>query len=230
MEEKTYKTYRQQLAKLRSRGMGIKEGAQGVRAMRILEQENYYNVINGYKSLFLEREATDVLDEKYKEGTTFNEVYALYCFDREVRTIYLKFLLKLENSLKTVIAHEFSSVYGHDNYLKLSNFQSTVSTDTSDLKYIAKTHRLDMLKDIDEIRRISAEENAEAVIKLIGDIHQELARQMGKHHNVVTHYMTQHGYIPLWVLVNVLTFGKITNFYLHMKLTDKQRVAKFFWS
>lgn len=50
--------------------------------MRILEQENYYNVINGYKSLFLEREATDVLDEKYKEGTTFNEVYALYCFDR----------------------------------------------------------------------------------------------------------------------------------------------------
>ena len=138
MEEKTYKTYRQQLAKLRSRGMGIKEGAQGARAMRILEQENYYNVINGYKSLFLEREATDVLDEKYKEGTTFNEVYALYCFDREVRTIYLKFLLKLENSLKTVIAHEFSSVYGHDNYLKLSNFQSTVSTDTSDLKYIAK--------------------------------------------------------------------------------------------
>mgnify|MGYP004526090351 CR=1 FL=1 len=81
-EEKTYKTYRQQLAKLRSRGMEIKEGAQGARAMRILEQENYYNVINGYKSLFLEREATDVLDEKYKEGTTFNEVYALYCFDR----------------------------------------------------------------------------------------------------------------------------------------------------
>ena len=109
-------------------------------------RKNYYNVINGYKSLFLEREATDVLDEKYKEGTTFNEVYALYCFDREVRTIYLKFLLKLENSIKTVIAHEFSSVYGHDNYLKLSNFQSTVSTDTSDLKYIAKTHRLDMLK------------------------------------------------------------------------------------
>ena len=45
MEEKTYKTYRQQLAKLRSRGMGIKERAQGARAMRILEQENYYNVI-----------------------------------------------------------------------------------------------------------------------------------------------------------------------------------------
>lgn len=29
MEEKTYKTYRQQLAKLRSRGMVIKKGSQG---------------------------------------------------------------------------------------------------------------------------------------------------------------------------------------------------------
>ena len=35
---------------------------------------------------------------------------------------------------------------------------------------------------------------------------------MSKHHQVVTHYMTEHGYIPLWVLVNVLTFGKIENF------------------
>ena len=228
MEQKTYKTCRQQLSKLRSRGMVIKSGSQSSRAMRILEQENYYNVINGYKALFLAKEATDVADEEYKEGTTFDEVYALYCFDRDIRTIYLKFLLKLENSLKTVIAREFSSKYGHDNYLKLANFQSNASTEQSELKYIAKSYKLDITKDIDEIQQISAEQNTEAVIKLIGDIHQELARQMGKHHNVVTHYMTQHGYIPLWVLVNVLTFGKITNFYLHMKLQDRQQVAKFF--
>ena len=47
MEEKTYKTYRQLLTKLRSRGMIIGKGSQGSRVMRILEQENYYNVING---------------------------------------------------------------------------------------------------------------------------------------------------------------------------------------
>lgn len=51
---------------------------------------------------------------------------------------------------------------------------------------------------------------------------------MSKHHQVVTHYMTHHGYIPLWVLVNVLTFGKITNFYFNMKINDKKNVAKFF--
>jgi len=208
--------------------MVINRGSQASRTMRILEQENYYNVINGYKSLFLESEATDIVDEKYKVGTTFDEVYALYCFDREIRNIYLKFLLKLENSLKTVIAHEFSSVYGHDNYLKLANFQSTASVDPGDLNYVAKKNNLKLPDDIKRVQQISAEENAEAVTKLIGDIHQEIARQMNKHHQVITHYMTQHGYIPLWVLVNVLTFGKITNFYLYMKPNDKIRVAKFF--
>lgn len=198
MSEKTYKSYRQLLNILRSRGMTIGKGSQGSRVMRILESENYYNVINGYKELFLASAATSTTDEVYKPGTTFNEVYALYTFDRELRNIYLKYLLKLENTFKTVIAHEFSKKYGHDNYLKIENFD------------------------------ISNEQKITSAIKLVGDIQQEIARQMSKHHQVVTHYMTEHGYIPLWVLVNVLTFGKIENFYKNMKTVDKTIVAKQF--
>lgn len=198
MAEKNYKSYKQQLNILRSRGMIIGKGSQGSRVMRILERENYYNVINGYKELFLSSKATATTDEIYRTGTTFDEVYALYNFDRELRNIYLKYLLKIENTFKTVIAHQFSAQYGHDNYLKIDNFDS------------------------------SSERNISSAIKLIGDIQQEIARQMSKHHQVVTHYMTEHGYIPLWVLVNVLTFGKIENFYKNMKPVDKTVVAKQF--
>lgn len=198
MADKSYKSYRQQLNILRSRGMVIGKGSQGSRVMHILERENYYNVINGYKELFLASKATATTDEVYKIGTTFDEVYALYNFDRELRNIYLKYLLKLENTFKTVISHEFSVKYGHDNYLKIENFDN------------------------------SNERNISSSIKLIGDIQQEIARQMSKHHSVVTHYMTEHGYIPLWVLVNVLTFGKIENFYKNMKPIDKTIVAKQF--
>lgn len=198
MADKSYKSYRQQLTILRSRGMIIGKGSQGARVMRILERENYYNIINGYKDLFLASKSTANTDEVYKTGTTFNEVYALYNFDRELRNIYLKYLLKLENSFKTVIAHEFSAKYGHDTYLKIENFDN------------------------------STERNISSSIKLIGDIQNEIARQMSKHHQVVTHYMTEHGYIPLWVLVNVLTFGKIENFYKNMKPADKTIVAKQF--
>ena len=198
MAEKTYKSYRQQLRILRSRGMIVGKGVQGSRIMRILERENYYNVINGYKELFLSSKATASTDEMYKAGTTFDEVYALYNFDRELRNIYLKYLLKIENTFKSIIAHEFSAKYGHDNYLKTENFN------------------------------ISNERTIASAVKLIGDIQQEIARQMNKHHQVVTHYMTEHGYIPLWVLVNVLTFGKIENFYKCMKPADKIVIAKQF--
>ena len=195
MAEKVYKSYRQQISILRSRGMIIGKGSQGSRVMRVLERENYYNVINGYKDLFLDHNQTNQSEDQYKTGTTFDEVYALYSFDRELRSIYLRFLLKIENSVKTVISHEFSAVYGHDNYLKVSNFNSSCNDDIS------------------------------ASIKLIGDIQQEIARQMSKHHQVVTHYMTEHGYMPLWVLVNVLTFGKIENFYKCMKPADRTKVS-----
>lgn len=92
MADKSYKSYRQQLNILRSRGMIIGKGSQGSRVMRILERENYYNIINGYKDLFLASEATAATDEVYKSGTTFDEVYSLYNFDRELRNIYLKSL------------------------------------------------------------------------------------------------------------------------------------------
>ena len=198
MSDKPYKSYRQQIAILRSRGMVIAKGSQGSRVMRILERENYYNVINGYKELFLDTPATATHDESYKPGTTFDEVYALYIFDRELRNIYLKQLLKVENRFKTVISHEFSEKYGHDNYLKIENFNTASAG------------------------------NISASVKLIGDIQQEIARQMNKHHQVVTHYMTEHGYIPLWVLVNVLTFGKIENFFKCLKPADKTIISKQF--
>ncbi len=227
MPDKEYKTYRQLITILRSRGMDIKKGSQGSRAMEILEQENFYNVINGYKDLFLDPASTPAA-EKYKIGTTFNEVYALYSFDREVRHIYLKYLLKVENTFKTVLSHEFSAVYGHDNYLKLENFETGPSPDQKVLKRIAGINHLDIRNDLAKIQQLSSEENIASVIKLIGDIQQEIARQMSKHHQVVTHYMSQYGYIPLWVLVNVLTFGKITTFYNLMKSNDKMTVARKF--
>ncbi|MGN1369992.1 MAG: Abi family protein [Aristaeellaceae bacterium] len=228
MSQKEFKTYRQLLTILRSRGMTIGKGSQGSRVMRILEQENYYNIINGYKTPFLSSVATATTDEAYMTGTTFDEIYALYCFDREIRGIYLRYLLKAENTLKTVISHEFSALYGHDNYLKMDNFQTVASTDPQDLNYIARKNQLKLPADMARVQRISRETNIENVTKLIGDIQQEISRQMSKHHEAVTHYMTQHGYIPLWVLVNILTFGKITAFYYNMKPTDRRKIATSF--
>ena len=119
---KEYKTFNQQLTILRQRGMIVPTDGT---PKRFLEQENYYNVINGYKDLFLKKDANGVpLDpEEYQTNTHYKELKALFLFDRELRFLFLKYILIFENSFKTVFSHEFSRKYPKANsYLELQNY------------------------------------------------------------------------------------------------------------
>lgn len=205
MENKVFKTYRQLINILREKGMDISKGSTGSRVMRVLEQESYYNIVNGYKDLFLNKTATRLKGEDvFYPNTDFFEMKALYDFDREIRSIFLKYILKIENNFKSALSHEFSNVYGYDNYLKLENFDNKDNIKENEQKKIAN------------------------ITKLFGDIQQEIARQLTKKNPMLVHYMTKHGFIPLWVLVNALTLGKVTTFYFNMKQNDKVVIAKRF--
>ena len=54
MSAKEYKTYEQLISILKSRGVNIAKEDES-RIIEILKKENYYNVINGYKALFLKK-------------------------------------------------------------------------------------------------------------------------------------------------------------------------------
>ena len=119
---KEHKTFNQQLTILRNRGVVVPTNG---KPKRFLEQENYYNVINGYKDLFLVKDSNNlpVEPELYQAGTHFNELKALFLFDRELRILLLKYLLIFENSIKTTVAYEFSKKYPRKNaYLDIANF------------------------------------------------------------------------------------------------------------
>ena len=44
----------------------------------------------------------------------------------------------------------------------------------------------------------------------------------------IAHYLSKHGYIPLWVLNNILTLGTISKFYSLMLPNERQKVSKHF--
>lgn len=193
---KPFRTHRQQISILRSRGLTINDGS---RAMRILERENYYSLINGYKDLFLMKDSKNrALDpEKYNEGSSFDEIYSLYCFDRELRGILLKELLKFECNIKTKIAYFFSKKYTEPNaYLNMINY----SRDPNQLK---------------------------EVLKLISTIYNSISRQ-SKKENPIGHYLDKHEEVPLWVMINYLTIGNIQNFYMCIEESLQNEIAKEF--
>ena len=63
-------------------------------------------------------------DKTYKEGTTFEELYSLFLFDRSFRNVLFKYLLVIENNLKSITSYQLSKKYGYRerDYLKPKNF------------------------------------------------------------------------------------------------------------
>lgn len=118
MEEKVFRDTRIQIGILKSRGVIIKNKRL---AKQLIRNINYYNLINGYKEPFLQQ---NTAHEKYIPGTTLEEIYALYEFDRKLRIITLEYILEIEKQVKSLISYCFSKVHGHKNYLKLENFDT----------------------------------------------------------------------------------------------------------
>lgn len=191
MSDKEFKSLNKQLRILRVRGVNTGNGSM---SKRLLEFENYYSVVNGYKDPFVVSSGST--GDVYRPGTTLREIAAVYEFDRELRVLLLPSLLLLEHHVKAVVAYEFSRNYTHHDYLRLQNFD--VGTQ-------------------DKIKNTSL---------LIANLHQDIVQSAKD--PCISHYLTTYGSVPLWVLANAISFGRLSVFYSNMKLPDRQAVAKHF--
>ena len=187
--EKTFKTIDEQIQILKDKNLIIEDIDN---TKEVLLRENYFFIM-GYRKLFLKQK-----ENKFISGVTFDELYALFIFDRNFRNIILKNILVIENELKSVISYQLSKKYGYKEkeYLNPKNFTS----------------------DKDKVRRVK-------------DLLEKMKRQIrinASTHNATMHYVSNYGYIPLWVLVKVLSFGIVCELYTILKKEDQIEVADIF--
>ena len=188
MDRKTFKTLDEQIEILKSKGLVINDIE---KAKNILLRENYF-FISGYRHLFMKSRK----EQQFIPGTTFEELYAMFVFDRRVRNIFFKNLLIIENNIKSLISYQLSKKYGYKekDYLNPKNFS----------------------KDPIKIRQVH-------------DILNKVKRQIRnnvKQHSATMHYVTNYGYIPLWILVKVLSFGIVSELYDILDDSDQIEIAK----
>ena len=103
---KPFKTHDEQIEILKSRGLII-EDEQRNQVKEFLKLENYYNVINGYKDLFLSEHSSN----QFKANTSFHDIYVLHQLDRHFRRLFLPDLLIFETNLKSLLAYHFSEAF-----------------------------------------------------------------------------------------------------------------------
>lgn len=85
----------------------------------MLKQIGYFGLISGYKELFKNKTTN-----KYKDGTTFEDIVALYKFDENLRELFLKYILQLERHIRSLASYYFTEKYGErqENYLNSNNY------------------------------------------------------------------------------------------------------------
>lgn len=190
MTNKIFKTLDEQIEILKNKGLVITDVD---KAKSILFRENYF-FLSGYRHLFMKR----YRDSKFIEGTTFEELYSTFLFDRKLRNIMFKYILVIENNIKSIVSYQLSRKYGirESEYLNPDN-------------YVEDPCKERQLKDIlNKMRR--------------------QIRVNSKQHSATMHYTTNYGYIPLWVVVKVLSFGIIAEFFNVLKEEDQYAIANVY--
>lgn len=179
---KPYRSVNEQLRILRSRGMAVDAGAG-----HVLRREGYYPIVNGYKDLFLDRKACLTAgDDRYGTGARFDDLYALFLFDRELRELLFSSITRAEAALKAVCAHEFTGLHPDEvnPYLNPDYYDSRCRP--SAMALIDKVFK--RILELDGNPRNRGDYGGKAYIR---------------------HCMEDHnGQVPLWVLANDLSFGQ----------------------
>ena len=188
--EKTFKSLEEQIEIMKSKGLVINDESF---CKEVLLRENYF-FLNGYRRAFMKNKDKS----RFINGTTFEELYSLFLFDRKIRNILFKNILIVENNIKSIISYQLSKKYGYreKEYLKPTNFNYS----------------------FDNKRQVN-------------DLISKMKRQIKNNavtHSATRHYVTNYGYIPLWVLVKVLSFGIVVELFSVLKKEDQYDIVDIY--
>lgn len=115
---KEYRTNEELIDYLSSKGVIISDKED---AIQKIERYTYYSIVNTYKAIFKNE------DGNYIDNVTFDEIYALFEFDKNLKHIILKYCLEIETVIKSIMANHISKVYGIKDYLDISNWDSSIN-------------------------------------------------------------------------------------------------------
>jgi len=138
------------------------------------------------------------VDRTFLPNTNFRELYAMFNFDRQIRNIIFKNILIVENNAKSIFSYQLSKKYG----IKEKNYLNPKNFNN------------------DPTRR-----------RQVNDLLKKMQRQIrvnGGQHSATMHYINNYGYVPLWIVVKVLSFGIISELYSILKPEDQKDIADIY--
>lgn len=200
---KDYLNVQAQLELLSSRGLACDD-----RSAKVLMREGYYAVINGYGKPFLDSAASrEAGEDRYMPGTTLDQVYALFCFDRALRMLTFGELMRVEGLLRAIVAESFLQSHpGPEDYLDERCFTTSQSYILGEDNYRRNLRQL-----LETLSRCAH-----------GHERDERERDDAR----LAHYREHYDSVPLWVVFSDFSYGNLYYFLALMKREDQLCACK----
>lgn len=136
--------------------------------------------------------------DHYEDGITIDAIYRLYCFDSRLRNILIHVIEQLEIQLRTQISNYLGVEYGPEGYMDAANFTQKNTKDGSSIHTIT----------IDKFKQEC--------------VHQKNIPFV-KHH-----LLTYNGRFPIWVAIELFTFGNLASLFDIMVPDDKKAISALY--
>lgn len=171
-----------------------------------LKEVGYYHLITGYKELFRNKAV-----KKYKRGVYFEDIYALYEFDKSLREIFFKYLQIIELTFASHISYYFCERYDSDqnSYLSPSSYNNSTRN----------TNRINTLISI--LNDLANETR----------IYSNILYNRNRHHNVplwiAINHLTFGSKSKMYELLQATMQDKISGEYVGVNTADLSQTMKF---
>lgn len=134
--------------------------------------------------------------KNYRDDAAFEDIVAIYQFDEQLRELTLRYLLHFERHIRSILSYAFCITYGENQ----STYLTPQNYDTS------------------------SPAKATEVAKLINKYLKKLIEKPTSY-AYIEHHKQHHRNVPLWVLVNALSFGTISKMYEYSKSQVQSAVS-----
>ena len=185
---KPFKTYPEQIDHLSNKyGLIINNRDFAEKALQVI---SYYDMINGYQECMM-------IDNRFIQGTTIEEIYMFYLFDKGFQDIIFRQIMLIEGYFKTTIAYELGNNFGvhKDDYLNNTNFKP------------------------DHQKHLYFSTLKNTIANIYSTNTSNPIPQPTKH------YVDNHNHIPPWILLKNVSFGQAINLFSLMKTNEKCNIA-----
>ncbi len=200
---KEYLNASRQVELLEQRGLSCDDHSR-----QILLREGYYAVINGYGKYFLDGPASErTHEDRYLPDATFDDVYALFLFDRALRMLTFARLSQVEGMLRSLVSTAFLQVHdGPEDYLDPTSF-------TQPAQYVLGERNYDrnLRQTINTLSRYA---------------HDHEDDERGRDDARLAHYRANYDSVPLWVVFSDFSFGNLFHFLALMRKEEQAVVCQ----